>query len=226
MRRRGSLLLVVALVAALLLFGGPAADVVDDVVGAVVNGPRVGPATSLRDDGLVDADPAQLAAAAGLDLDTYALARCLMSEHGNDGDAYLIAVAWAVRNMAAERGTSVFDLLTDGKGSAGDGLFGRQDAAAGTKYASTQQDPHQRHATWAAFVMSSDPSTDPTGGATHFFSPRTQDVLHQRNPSAYKTSLEIVNSWTAPGGLYAAGAETVIPVGVDSNRLTLFRRAA
>jgi hypothetical protein len=228
MRGGAGLVLVLVLVAVLLLAGG--AEVVDQVVGKIVNGPRVGPATRLRADGLVDGDPTALAAAAGLDLKTYALARALVSEHGNDPDVYLIAIGWAIRNKAAERGVSLFELLTDGKGVAGDWLFGEQKAAAGTKYAATGQDPAQRHATIASFVLSS--SSDPTGGATHFFSPKAQDSLAAKAETdpqyaKYKDKPAVVinESWTAPGGLYPSGAVPVVPPGIDGYRLTLYRRA-
>lgn len=107
----------------------------------VVNGKRVGPATKPGPDGLIREIPSELARAAGLPLEVYALARALSSEHGNDPDPYLRAVAWAIRNKAAEKGRSVFAQLTDGLGIAGDGFFGEQKAAAGTKYAATGRDP-------------------------------------------------------------------------------------
>jgi hypothetical protein len=215
---RGGLLLVVVL-AALLLFTGPA------VVETIVNGPRIGPKTELGGDGLVAVDPAELAAAADLDVDVYALARALMSEHGWDPENYLVAIGWAIRNKAEERGTTVLRLLTDGAGTAGDGRFGAQNASAGTKYASTQQDPHERHVRVAGYVLSAPPALDPTRGATHFFSPRTQDALAARGESGYvKTAAQVDADWRAPGGLYAAGAVPVVPPGIDPQRLTLYRR--
>jgi len=209
----------------LLLLGG------DAVIDRVVNGARVGPRTVLGDDGLVEGEPLELAGAAGLDLETYALARCLASEHGQDPDAYLSAVAWAVRNMAGEQGVRVSTLLTGGAGTAGDGYFGEQKAAAGTKYASTRVDPSERHVRIAAEVMSS--AIDPTGGATHFFSPKAQDALAARGQTdpayakyAGHDAAYIVARWSAPGGLYPEGADEVIPAGVDPRTLTLFRRSA
>lgn len=219
---RGAWLIFAILV--LLLLGG-------DVVDRVVNGARVGPKTVLGDDGLIEGEPLELAGQAGLDLETYALARCLASEHGQDADAYLTCVAWAVRNEAGERGVRVSRLLTDGAGSAGDGYFGEQKAAAGTKYASTRVDPSERHVRVAADVLAS--AIDPTGGSTHFFSPRAQDALAARaeTDTAYAKyaghdAAYIEASWSSPGKLYPEGADAVVPAGIDPRRLTLFRRRA
>ncbi|MFL5381301.1 MAG: hypothetical protein ACJ8GN_02120 [Longimicrobiaceae bacterium] len=219
--------IVVVVLLALLLLGG------ETVVSRIVNGSRVGPRTELRDDGLVDGDPFALADAAGMDPNAYALARCLASEHGQDADAYLVAVAWAVTNKAAERGVTVIQLLTDGAGSAGDGMFGEQKSAAGTKYASTRVDPSERHAQVATAVISGT-LFDPTGGATHFYSPKAQDQLAAKAAAgdtryakyAGKDAAFIDRTWRAPGGLYPGGAVSVVPAGVDARTLTLYRRAA
>lgn len=219
--------LLLALVAFFLLGGGEA------VMDKIVNGNRVGPKTALRDDGLVDADPQELADEADLDLDTYALARALVSEHGWDPDPYLVAVGWAIKNKAYERGVSVFRQLTDGAGDAGDGMFGEQKASAGTKYASTAQDPSDRHVRVAQQVMLGELG-DPTTGATHFFSPKAQDALEARaeaGDARYakylgKTAASVDAKWRAPGGLYPAGAAAVVPPGIDANVLTLYRRLA
>lgn len=204
------------------------------MVSRIVNGSRVGPKTELRDDGLVDGDPFALADAAGMEPNAYALARCLASEHGQDPDVYLQAVGWAVRNKATERGVMVIQLLTDGAGTAGDGMYGEQKSAAGTKYASTKVDPSNRHARVAAEVILADPSTDPTGGATHFYSPAAQDSLAAKAAAgderyakySGRDAAYIDASWRAPGGLYASGAVAVVPPGINARTLTLYRRAA
>lgn len=221
---RGAIVVVVLVV--LLLVGG------ETVVSRIVNGPRVGPRTELRADGLVDGDPFALAEAARMDPNAYALARCLASEHGQDADPYLVAVACAVVNKAAERGVTVIQLLTDGAGLAGDGMFGEQKAAAGTKYAATGVDPSERHARVASLVIAGELG-DPTGGATHFYSPAAQDKLAAKaaaGDTRYakylgKDAAYIDRSWRAPGGLYASGAVPVVPPGVNARTLTLYRRA-
>lgn len=243
---RWAAIVVVLLVLLLLASSGAEAGYDEDYVdtlpedevtpSSVTNGPRVGPATTVGADGLVDADPFELAAAAGLSPDVYALARCMASEHTNDPDAYLVCVGWAVNNFAieryGEREGAIVDLLTNGAGTAGDGFFGEQKAAAGTKYASTAQDPHQRHAEIAAGIIAGT-TPDPTGGATHFFSPRSQDALAQRAADGDerfrkylgKDAEYILRTWAAPGGLYPGGAVAVVPPGIDGNRLTLWRAA-
>ncbi len=231
-----------ALVVVVLLFvlaGG--ADVVIDTL---ENGERIGPATTEGADGLIPDSPEDLAAAAGVDINAYALARCLASEHPRDPTVYLRCVAWATRNKAAERGVSVLRLLTDGAGTAGDDYFGEQKAAAGTKYASTREDPRRRHVQVATEVIASPSSADLTGGCTHFFSPKAQDALATKafelkalqdggaelsaSEQSYlkylgKDAAFIDASWRAQG-LYPGGAERVNVEGVDPEVLALYRR--
>ncbi len=204
----------------------------EPVLERAVNGRRVGPMTKPGPDGIIRTDPAALARAAGLEVNVYALARSLSSEHGRDGDSYLRAVAWATRNKARERGITILQLLTDGKGVAGDGFFGEQKAAAGTKYASTQLDPYERHVRIALEVMGAPLSADPTRGATHYYSPRASDQLAARaetdpNYAKYRgnTAAVVDARWRAPGGLYPEGAVPVVPPGVNPRQLTLYRRA-
>jgi hypothetical protein len=228
--------LVIVLV--LVLLAGP------EVIDTLDNGPRVGPATSVDDDGLIPDDPAQLAAAAGVALDPYALARCLASEHPRDPTVYLRCVGWAVRNKGSERGVTLVRLLTDGAGTAGDDYFGEQKAAAGTKYASTRDDPRQRHVEVALEVTSASPAADLTHGATHFFSPRAQDSLAakaaalqeradagEQLSASEQTFLKYLGrdaaavdaSWRGTG-LYPGGSERVSVAGVDPQVLALYRR--
>jgi len=206
-------LLLVVLV--LLAFAG--SEAVTELVEHTTNGQLVGPATSLDADGEVDADPGALAQAAEYPVDEYSLARALMSEVGTEGNQYLHAVAWAIRNRAAERGTTITELVT-----APSGLYGRQNAGTGAKFVATGQDPRERHAVVAHLVLTGQ-VPDPTGGATHFFSPRTQDVLAARDGG--KDAAAIFAAWAAPGGLYPGGAVPVVPDGIDGNILTLWRRA-
>lgn len=225
----------------LVVMGAPA-----EVIDTLENGTRIGPATTETAEGLVVGDPYALAAAAGVEPNAYALARCLASEHPSDPTAYLRCVAWAVKNKAAERGVTVLQLLTDGAGVAGDGYFGEQKALAGTKYASTRSDPRRRHVQVASEVIGSPSSVDPTGGATHFYSPRAQDALASKaaglkarqeegeeltaQETSYlkyfgKDAAYVDASWRGKG-LYSGGAERVIPPGVDGYTLTLYRRLA
>lgn len=239
MRRQHWAILIV-LVLLLLVAGAP------EVVEQLENGPRIGPSTMANEDGLIPELPDELALAAGVEVNAYALARCLASEHPRDPTVYLRCVAWAVRNKARERGVSVLQLLTDGAGVAGDGFFGEQKAHAGTKYAATVNDPRRRHVQVAAEVMASPLAADLTRGATHFYSPKAQDSLAAKAASVKarqdageqlttkeltylkylgKDAAFIDRSWRGTG-LYPAGAEPVVPVGVDGRQLTLYRRLA
>jgi Cell Wall Hydrolase len=226
MRRQDVLLFALVLLVLVWLGaaggGSELTEAIDAVASPIINGPLVGPATTTGADGIVPDDPAELAAAAGLDIETYSLARALMSEHGQDPDAYLVAAGWAIKNFAAEQGRTITALLTDGKGDAGDGRYGRQSAAAGTKYADTHQDPRERHVRIASEIMAGD-IRDPTGGATHFFSPKAQDALAAKDPK-WKPAADLLASWTAPYGLYPQGAHVVAVSGVDPYRLTLLAR--
>jgi hypothetical protein len=202
-----------------------------EVAERLSNGAIVGRTTTPDAEGIIWTPPLELAAAADVDVETYALARCLASEHAADPTPYLRAVGWAVKNKARERRVSLLVQLTDGAGERGDGYFGEQKAKAGTKYASTARDPHERHIEVAREIVY-EAIPDFTGGATHFFSPRAQDQLAAKAAAGDeryakylgKDAAFIFASWSAKG-LYPGGAVAVVPPGIDGNRLTLWRRA-
>jgi hypothetical protein len=179
-----------------ILGGGLAMLAVLAIAGVGAATPLFEP-TSLNGDGVVTvdgstpADPAGLAAGAGLTDSTYALARMIDSEFRKYRDAR-IGAAWACRNMAQHVGKSVVDLLThqrikqqqtdsdgnpvtDDNGNAvyervagpGDGFFGTQHG----RYASTAQDAGAEAREIAKGVMSGD-IPDNTGGARQFDSPQ------------------------------------------------------
>ena len=239
-RQTWAVALVVVLLIFLLAGGG------EVVIDTLENGPRIGPSTTADGDGIIRVNPVLLAQLAGVEVNRYALARCLSSEHPRDPTVYLRCVAWAVRNKAAEGGRTVVEKLTDGAGTAGDGFFGEQKASAGTKYASTINDPRRRHVQVADEVMSSPTSADPTRGATHFFSPKAQDSLAakaealqaradagEQLTASERSYLKYLGkdaaftdaNWRAQG-LYPGGAERVLVAGVDGEVLALYRRLA
>lgn len=203
---------VVAIAAALALaalFGGGA---MGELLAAIHGrGSRVGPATKPDGLGVIRVDPWGLATAAGLDLDTYAVARMLSSEEGNSPGAYKVAVAFAVVN--ASSGFPA-DKLLAGKGDAA-GFFARQDAryskgggATGHagKYASTVLDPRADDVTIARAVVSREVA-DPTGGATNFFRPGLQDDLFADGRTS-KDAATVDASWRA-GGLVRVDVDGV-----------------
>lgn len=210
--------IVVSAVVGLLLATGEGNDLIAGLTG---RGRRVGPRTSLNgahvvvDESGAPWNPYALAEAATLDVNVYAMARMTSSEEGSSGAVVKRAIAWAVRNHAGGR-DHVIEVLLRGSGVAS-GVFARQDA--GGKYASTAQDPYEDDVAVATDVLSAGDDADPTRGATNFFAPSTQDVLHDRDPERYKTAEQVDAEWRA-GGL-----EPVAVEGVDPEKLQFYRRA-
>jgi len=130
--------------------------------------------TSLLDDGTVSADgityaePTQLAAGAGVDLDTYALARMIASEAGGQKTIAQQAVGAVALSYAGDRGESISQVLLRST-HAGDGYFGKQSQG---RYAATSHDPSASHLVMAAELQSG-AIADPTGGARQWDSPRS-----------------------------------------------------
>jgi len=133
--------------------------------------------------GLVAADPAGLARAAGADLPTYSLASCMQSEEQTDRGR--LAVARTAWNMAREdRETLVRLLLPEGR--------------LGTNpYASTARPPTSRTLALAAAVLEGK-VPDFVEGAVQWDAPRTQDRLHalylrdpKKHPRYRRSSAEV-----------------------------------
>ncbi len=196
------------LFASLILLGGKA------VLSFVERGKKVTDSTLVN--GVVYESPSELAEIAGVDVDTYSLARMIASEQetkspsGNE----LVGVANVVLNEARARGISVTDLLTSS--SVGGGFYGAQ--SAGSRYAATSKDPYERDITIASGVLSGD-IPDITQGARHFFSPATQDILHARDETKYKSADEIDSRWRKEGYL------PIVVDDVDDSRLRFYRKA-
>ena len=131
------------------------------------------------------ADPHELASAAGVGIDVYALARMTASEAG--GELAKTACAWAAMNMARSRKVTISALLLKGKGI-GDGVFSRQNLG---KYASTQANPKALDLTVAARVFNRQVA-DPTGGATQFDAPSAQDKLLASGTKGYTKTADQV----------------------------------
>jgi hypothetical protein len=149
----------------------------------------------------VDQTPQELADSAGLDLDTYALARMISSEEGNSSNIRQVAVAWVMVN----NGGTGYAIPR--------GVFGRQ--GSGGRPIATSQDPYSGHVEIARGVLSGS-IADPTNGARYFIAPRTQDALHARDPVKYK-SFETVNA-----SRIANGHQPVVVEGIDPDLLIFY----
>ena len=142
--------------------------------------------------GVVQAEPYQIAAAHGVSLDVEALARLGPSEAGSSKAAQT-AVMWATVNYAKRAGLSISQLLLRGRLKSGlpsssEGKFGAQNTG---KYASTRNPSTSQSRELAAGVLSGK-IPDPTKGATQYDAPAAQDAgVAKKLPGYTKTSAEI-----------------------------------
>lgn len=158
-------------------------------------------------------DPKSLAEAAGVDLDTYALARTISSEARPNSPAEMLAIGEAIRNQADDNGTGIYDLVTHHRKRADvSGRFGEQHG----RYASTQNDPTARSLEVAKIVMQR--TTDLAQGATHWIDPKVQDSGKQGSRTIVPTA-EIVKRREK------AGLMPIQIEGVDPGRLMMFAKA-
>jgi hypothetical protein len=98
--------------------------------------------------------------------DAEALARVIRSEIGVGNEKQRLHVAWAVRNLAAERGESIHEMACSPCGPQ------QRGRPVSSKQPATHADRRLAHQVLAAPL-----SLDPTGGATHFINPKLQDEL-------------------------------------------------
>lgn len=162
---------------------GQAAQAVNDALNAIVKGDRLTQAPYDKTTGVVPGDPEELAAAAGLDVETYSLARMIASEEGRSSNAVKLAVAWAVQNHATRSGRTITSLLTRANEASHAGRYGTQknidEATSGyggsDRYASTALDPYDGDGQIAAAVTSMGIG-DPTGGAEYFDRPAGENA--------------------------------------------------
>lgn len=233
MTKRRLLLVGIVVVALVLAAGAP--RVVDTMTQLLSANPVIGDNPPRDAGGVVRADPRALLASAiadlrrrgssialVLNLDAYALARALRSEHGRESEQVRRWVAWSIRNYAA--GRSIFSVLTTSRASSS-GLFA--DQVADARYAATGQAPTIGDLAIAVDVLMADKSSDPTRGATNFFSPKTQDLLFARAQAGdpkyagkiTKNAQGVRTSWAA-NGLVSRGA----PPGTPSDVVEFFGR--
>jgi hypothetical protein len=134
--------------------------------------------------GLVNADPATLAAEASVDVDTFALAVMLSSEEGNSAQNIKEAVGAACMNYAKGVGKTVSALLLTAKTAGHSGFFGAQadqtrfvtstlsgkQVHPSDRYASSRKSPYEDDI-GIATALTTGATPDPTGGADQYDRP-------------------------------------------------------
>ena len=140
----------------------------------------------------VDADPAGLARAAGVSLNTYALASAMQSEENTH--IARIAIGCAIRNHCRKSKISVSAYLLNsidkhGRHCSSHGRFGSQEAPG--KKVATSKPPTADTLILANQILTvPSPIIDPTQGATRWYAPAAQDRGHQRDPDTYSLNAE------------------------------------
>jgi hypothetical protein len=146
-----------------------------DAINGITQGSRLTHCSYDKSTGVAPCDPAELARQAGLELETYALARMIASEEGNSSREVQALVGHAVNNAARASGTTIAAKLLRAKLPAHSGRFGTQrnieEGTAGyngsDRFASTATDPYEGHAAVAQGVLNGS-IPDLTNGATQF----------------------------------------------------------
>jgi len=119
-----------------------------------------------------------------------ALARVIHSEIGSGSAQQRLHVAWATRNLAAERGQSVVAMACS---PCGPQELGRP--------VSSRQEAREVDRQLAGAVLAAPAVLDPTGGATHFINRVLQDQLVARQAPGYTRSYERVRKlWSGSYG--------------------------
>lgn len=204
---------------------GEASQAVNDALNAIVKGNRLTHAPYDKTTGVVPGAPEELAAAAGLDVETYSLARMIASEEGRSNNTIKAAVAWAIKNKADRLGRTITDHLTRTVEPTHRGFYGTyilldqssshysEDSDGnpnqGDRDASTANDPYDGDAQIAAAVQSGQ-IADFTGGAEQFDRPD-----HERNPGA-------VAKKRTDAGMVLADVPGIDP---DADGIRFWRRA-
>jgi len=190
--------------AVLLATAGSDGSTIADAIQAITGGTRLLADGTVSADGETPADPAGLAAGAGVDLDAYALARMIASEAGGQKQIAQQAVGAVALNYAADHGQSISQLLLHST-HAGNGFFGKQ---AQGRYAATSRDPSSVQIDLALSLIAGT-APDPTGGARQWDSPSSYS-----NPADADTTEQ---------RRLAAGNEMVLLPGVPESTFRFWR---
>ncbi|HLU68320.1 MAG TPA: hypothetical protein VKZ63_18680 [Kofleriaceae bacterium] len=110
-----------------------------------------------------------------VDDEAEALARVIRSEAGTCPMVERVHVAWATRNLAAERGQTIAEMACSPCGPQERG-----------RPVSSKQPATERDRELARHVLAAPQIMDPTGGATHFINPALQDELAARGAPGYR----------------------------------------
>lgn len=128
------------------------------------------------------------------DSEVHALARTIASEVGRGTPAERAAVAWAVRNRAERRRTTIARMVCVP-------WCGPQHENHGRlRPVSSARDPRPDDLRLAAHVLAAPKSEDPTGGAIAFVEPELQDKLVARKALGHiRPYAKLRQDWLADG---------------------------
>ncbi len=168
------------------------------------------------DAGWIEQEPQALADAAGVDLETYSLARAGRSE-GGASKGKRVAVMWAMMNHARRaNGGDITATVTGPAKAPAPGLYGAQNIPHGkggaARYVSTRFSPRTEDITLAQQIQAGEIS-DPTRGSEFFFEPALQELLVASGETGYSAGAQtVINRWKANGyePVHAPGALGVL----------------
>jgi hypothetical protein len=144
-----------------------------------------------------------------LSMDAYIMARNISSEAGSGTGAEKLAIGEVLVNRARAKGIS-FEKIALWNGTHFAAQIGNNPAVA------TARDPYWEDFVAAELVLSGE-SRNLTKGATHYFSPRTQDNIYRKGKDA-KDRFEVYRRWTG----WPAAWVGYVP-GIDVERQMFFR---
>jgi hypothetical protein len=170
---------------------------------------------------VIDDPPGVLATRAGVDVETYSLARVIASEGYPGGTPLQLAVALSsighvIKSEAKARGQSITRLLTGGTAP---GYYGSQKAKG---YAATTRDPRVLDVAVAKAVLGGIP--DLTRGARNFVHPKVWGDKEARGETATQAGAALSEFETVMRRWHTEKAYVGGVPSIDSYRLMFFRR--
>lgn len=171
----------------------------------------------------VDVPPADLHAAAGLDADIYALARCVASEVGQKATpVYQLAIAESVVREARvwKGGSSVFTMLTGRTRADAAWTAGKYGEQRG-RWASTSNDPSGKNVAAARAALGGTTLTPPASKGARFFDAKVMDGGRQGDHQLRLDATGLVAEWGEEGWQWIGP----LP-GVDTYLLAVMHKVA